>query len=185
MGKQGTKHRVYTLEFKSEAVALVLKREQPVSQIAVDLGLNENMLRRWVQNAQEAVGTGVRAFPRHGRLRDEELTRLRKENRALKEANELLKKWRSSSRKEIPCDGIPFHEGEPGVVHHQGDGRSMWGKQRSLLHVGTARGIIAEKPGGRRVDLAHSGYCFRASSAVWQPPGAGRTSPSLRQTGKP
>jgi transposase-like protein len=78
--------------FTSEAVALVLKREQSVSQIAVALGLNENRLHRWVENAQEAVGTGVRAFPGHGRPRDAELTCLRKENRALKEANKLLKK---------------------------------------------------------------------------------------------
>jgi transposase len=92
MGKKGTKHRVYTMEFKTEAVALVLKREKPVSQIAVDLGLNESMLRRWVQTAQEAVGTGVRVFPGHGRPRDEELTRLRKEVKSLREANEILKK---------------------------------------------------------------------------------------------
>jgi transposase-like protein len=44
MGKKGTERRVYTKEFKAEAVALAEKREKPVSQIASDLGINENML---------------------------------------------------------------------------------------------------------------------------------------------
>jgi transposase-like protein len=34
----------------------------------------------------------VPPFPGHGKPRDEELTRLRKENKMLKEANEILKK---------------------------------------------------------------------------------------------
>ena len=92
MKKQGTERRVYTGEFKAEAVALAEKREKPVSQVAVDLGVNESMLRRWMQEARGAAETGRRAFPGCGRPRDEELTRLRKENKALKSANEILKK---------------------------------------------------------------------------------------------
>jgi len=92
MGKKDKERRVYTKEFKAEAVALAEKREKPVSQVAKDLGLNENVLRRWMQQAQEAADGGLRAFPGHGRPRDAELVRLRKENRALKEANEILKK---------------------------------------------------------------------------------------------
>jgi transposase-like protein len=84
MGKKGNKRRVYTQEFKAETVAPVEKHEQPVSRTAADLGINENMLRRWVQSAREAAGTGSRPFPGHGRPRDEELIRLRKENKALK-----------------------------------------------------------------------------------------------------
>jgi transposase-like protein len=92
MKRKGTERRIYTKEFKAEAVALAEKREKPVSQVAVDLGINENMLRRWVQQTREAADTGVRAFPGHGRPRDAELARLRKENKALWEANEILKK---------------------------------------------------------------------------------------------
>jgi transposase len=92
MGKKGIAHRVYTAEFKAEAVALVEKKEKPTSRIAKDLGINDNMLRKWVQNAHEAAGTGLRPFPGHGRPRDEELARLRKENKSLREANEILKK---------------------------------------------------------------------------------------------
>jgi transposase-like protein len=92
MGKKGKIHRTYTMEFKAEAVALAEKREKSVSQIAVDLGINENMLHRWMQRTRESAENGIKAFPGHGRPRDEELTRLRKENKSLREANEILKK---------------------------------------------------------------------------------------------
>jgi transposase-like protein len=92
MGKKSTERRIHTKEFKAEAVALAEKREKPIAQIAVDLGLNESVLRRWIHQAQEAAGTGIRAFPGHGRPRDAELARLRKENKSLRDANEILKK---------------------------------------------------------------------------------------------
>jgi transposase-like protein len=41
MGKKDTGRRVYTKEFKAEA--LDEKREKPLSRIAVDLGVNESM----------------------------------------------------------------------------------------------------------------------------------------------
>jgi len=92
MGKKGTERRVYTKEFKAEAAALAEKKEKPVSRIAVDLGINENMLRRWMQASRESAGSGLQAFPGHGRPKDAELARLRKENKALRQANEILKK---------------------------------------------------------------------------------------------
>jgi len=92
MGKKGSERRVHTKEFKTEAVALAEKREKPISQVAADLGLNDNVLRRWMREVQEAQGTSRTAFPGHGRPRDEELARLRKENKALRNANEILKK---------------------------------------------------------------------------------------------
>ena len=50
MKKQGTDRRKHTAEFKAETVALAWKREKPVSHVAVDLGVNESMLRRWMQS---------------------------------------------------------------------------------------------------------------------------------------
>jgi transposase-like protein len=102
MGKKGTKRRVHTKEFKAEAVALAEKKEKPASRIAADLGINENMLRRWVQASRESAGSGLQAFPGHGRPKDAELARLRKENKALREANEILKKA-----------AVIFAQGEP------------------------------------------------------------------------
>jgi hypothetical protein len=58
MKKKGTERRVYTKEFKAEAAALAGKREKPISQVAVDLGISETMLRRWVQQARESAGSG-------------------------------------------------------------------------------------------------------------------------------
>jgi hypothetical protein len=39
-----------------------------------------------MQQARETAGTSLPPFSRHGRPRDVELTRLRKENKALREA---------------------------------------------------------------------------------------------------
>jgi transposase-like protein len=92
MSKQGIKRRVYSPEFKAETVALIEKREKPVGQIAVDLEVNENMPRKWARKAREPAGDGRRAFPGRGRPRDEEPARPRKENKAPRNANEILKK---------------------------------------------------------------------------------------------
>jgi transposase len=91
MGTKDRERRVYSKEFKAEAVALAEKHEKPVCQIAVDLGVNENMRYRWIQQAWEAGGTGLPPFPGYGRTRDEPdftsaLVRLRKENKTLREA---------------------------------------------------------------------------------------------------
>jgi transposase len=92
MGRKMKERRKYTREFKTEAVVLAEKKEKPMSQVAKDLGLNESVLRRWITQTRDAVGTNIRVFPGHGRARDAELIRLRKEVKSLKEANEILKK---------------------------------------------------------------------------------------------
>jgi transposase len=102
MGKKDRERRVYPEEFKAEAVVLARKREKPVRQVAADLGINENMLYRWIQQTRTAAGAGLPAFPGHGRSRDQELARLRKENKALRTANEILKKA-----------AVIFAQGEP------------------------------------------------------------------------
>jgi transposase len=102
MGKKDKERRVYPKEFKAEAVALAAKHQKPVCQTAADLGINEKLLYRWIQQARGAAGTGLPPFPGHGRSRDEELTRLRKENKALRSANEILKKA-----------AVIFAQGEP------------------------------------------------------------------------
>jgi transposase len=92
MNTKGNERRTYTNEFRAEAVALAERREKPIAQVAADLGINGNMLRRWMQQTQESAERGLQPFPGQGRLRDEELARLRRENQALKDENELLKK---------------------------------------------------------------------------------------------
>jgi len=91
MGKKNTKRRVFTKEFKLETVALAKKGDKPISHIAKDLGINENVLYRWVHQSQKTED-GIKVFPGRGKPRDEELIRLRKENKSLRAANEILKK---------------------------------------------------------------------------------------------
>jgi transposase-like protein len=64
MEKKDKGRRVYTKEFKAEALAE--KREKPVSRIAVDLEVNESVPRRWMRQAREAERGGLPPFPGHG-----------------------------------------------------------------------------------------------------------------------
>jgi transposase len=61
-------------------------------EIEADLGIGSGQIYRW-RKQLEAEGTqGLRAFPGHGRARDEELTRLRRENSDLREERDILRK---------------------------------------------------------------------------------------------
>jgi transposase len=78
----------YTPEFKAEAVRLVNATDKPASQIARELGVSDNALRSWVKQAQ--IDTGEReGLTTQER---EELRRLRKENKVLRQEREILKK---------------------------------------------------------------------------------------------
>jgi transposase len=83
--------KTYTPEFKREAVRLVTEHHYGVAEAARNLGINTNMLRRWKREfADQANG----AFPGKGRLspEQEELHRLRAENKRLRMEREILKK---------------------------------------------------------------------------------------------
>ncbi len=83
--------RTYTPEFKTEAVKLVTEQGYSVAEAARSLGLNENLIRSW-KLALEA--TGDQAFPGQGKLPaiEEELRRLRAENKRLLAERDILKK---------------------------------------------------------------------------------------------
>ena len=80
--------RRFTKEYKLEAVSLVQHSDIPVSEIARNLGINDNMLRRWVKEHTDPV---KRAFPGHGNPRDEEVTRLKRELLQVKKERDFLK----------------------------------------------------------------------------------------------
>lgn len=91
--------RKFTREFKQEAVRLVTEQGYSVKEAAENLGIGENMLRRW-KNELEA--NGKVAFPGNGNLisPEEELRRLREENKRLRMEREILKKAAAFFAKE-------------------------------------------------------------------------------------
>lgn len=78
----------YTREYKQEAVVLVQQSKQSIGHIANSLGINDNLLRRWVKEFSEPTKT---AFPGHGNARDEEVTRLKRELAEVKRERDFLR----------------------------------------------------------------------------------------------
>jgi transposase len=80
--------RAHPLEFRQRAVELARLREQPVAQIAADLGISESCLRRWMDLADVDDGR------RPGLSTDDraELVALRRKTRVLELENEILKR---------------------------------------------------------------------------------------------
>jgi len=83
--------RTFNPEFKLEAIKLVRERGVAVRQAAKDLGLHENVLRRWIHDYTQS---GVQAFPGRGKQRpdDAEISRLRRELAKTKAERDILKK---------------------------------------------------------------------------------------------
>ena len=77
----------YPAEFREQAVELARLREKPVKQLAADLGISDQTLHNWMNQAD--IDTGRR----DGLTTEEraELVRLRRANRVLAMENEILK----------------------------------------------------------------------------------------------
>ncbi len=87
-----------TAEFRSEAVRLVEESGQSLRQVARDLGLSVETLRRWVLQAKADAGAGpVGALTKDERA---ELRRLRQEVKTLQLEREILKKAAAFFAKE-------------------------------------------------------------------------------------
>jgi transposase len=76
-------------DFKAQAVRLVLDESKSVGSVARDLDLTDTALREWVKRARADRTHGKTGLTTAER---EELARLRKENRILREEREILKK---------------------------------------------------------------------------------------------
>ena len=83
--------RVFSREFKLEAVKLVLERGVAKSEAARQLGIHLNVLRKWVKDFE---ADPQQAFPGPGQMKPEqaELERLRRENVRLRAERDILKK---------------------------------------------------------------------------------------------
>ena len=94
-----SKRRVFSREFKIEAVKLVTQQEYSVSQAAESLGIGTGLLRRWREKFAEQ---GQEAFQGKGKLTatDEEMRKLREECRRLRMERDILKKATAFFAKE-------------------------------------------------------------------------------------
>jgi transposase len=89
-----TERRVFTKEFKEQAVMLTESSSKSVAEIAKDLGIRENNLWRWKKELREA---GERSFPGQGNRQpssdlEEEVRRLKEELLLAQMERDILKK---------------------------------------------------------------------------------------------
>lgn len=94
------KRRSYTSEFKAEAVKLVTEKGYSIAEAARSLGIHDTLLRSW---KQASAAQGEQAFPGHGKLPpfEEELRRLRTENKRLRAERDILKKATALFAQEV------------------------------------------------------------------------------------
>jgi len=83
--------RMYTREFKAEAVQLLETSGKNGQEIERDLGIGNGQIYRWRKQLMAEEG-GLRAFPGTGKPRDEEVARLKRENAVLREERDILRK---------------------------------------------------------------------------------------------
>ena len=90
MGKKPRRRRSFTPEFKAEIVGLCQQGGRSAGQVAKDFDLTETAVREWVRQAERDAGTrndgGLTS------TEQQELARLRRENRQLREDVEILKR---------------------------------------------------------------------------------------------
>jgi transposase len=83
--------RQFTPEFKAQAVAL-LQTGKPVSQLAQELGVSDNLLYSWRLASQRAQGGSEGPQAEGARDAADELRTLRREMARLKMENDILRK---------------------------------------------------------------------------------------------
>ena len=98
MGKKKPRpRRSFTSEFKAEIVELCQRGDRSVGQVAKDFDLTETAVREWLRQAERDAGTGDGGLTTSEK---EELARLRRENRRLREDVEILKRATAFFAKE-------------------------------------------------------------------------------------
>src|ERR1700726_2770603 len=91
---QRRKRRRFSEEYKAETVRLI----QTSGKLALELGIGETALRRWVEQAEVEAGRGPAGTLK--RSEREELAELRRENQRLRMEREILKKATAFFAKE-------------------------------------------------------------------------------------
>jgi transposase len=81
----------YPDEFKQEAVRLLREQRLPRSQVARDLGIDPETLRRWARDLAPD-NAGAQHTPPAPPISSAQLARLRRENEQLRMERDILKK---------------------------------------------------------------------------------------------
>ena len=86
-----TQRKKYSKEFKLDAIALVIEQNYSQAEAARNLGVNANILGRWVKEAENDDG---HAFRGNGKLTPEqdEIRKLKAQVKRLEMEREILKK---------------------------------------------------------------------------------------------
>jgi transposase len=82
--------RRFSPEFKAEAVRLAAQPGVAIKTVAIDLGINESVLRRWAKVAHS--GGSAKPVAQESSELAKEVARLRKENARLKMERDIVKK---------------------------------------------------------------------------------------------
>ena len=82
------KYRRYSPEFKRHALKRASEGGVTDQGVCDDLGISARQLRRWRDQYRLL---GDEAFPGQGKSRDEEITKLKRENAKLKQERDFLK----------------------------------------------------------------------------------------------
>lgn len=101
MTRKRKPYNTYTKEFKLEALRLMDESERPSSEIAMELGIRRNQLYKW---KEQMAKKGDVASAKRGRPKKEdqsESSKLRAENKRLKEEVAILKKAAIFFAKEL------------------------------------------------------------------------------------
>ncbi len=83
------KRKVYSREFKQEAVRLAGESSVGVAAVARDLGVDANTLHKWKREQEQH---GLQAFPGTGKSHDQELAQLKRKVALLRQERDILKK---------------------------------------------------------------------------------------------
>ena len=138
----------YPEQFRREAVELVRISGRPIPEIAKDLGVTDQSLRNWIR--QYEVDVGQR--PGIGSDEREELKRLRRENRVLKEEPEI-RLLRQRGLRELPRDAEEGEDPPSAVADPRRDAQPDLRPHRRLVQP-AAPSLDTRLPLTRRVRAA-------------------------------
>jgi transposase len=102
MTRKRKPYKTYTREFKLEALRMMDESDRPSSEIATQLGIRRNQLYKWKEQLQAKGDNAFSGKPgRPLKEKQSETSKLREENKRLREEVEILKKAAVYFAKEL------------------------------------------------------------------------------------